>query len=143
MNDPLASKPDWRDRATLRITIRPIWLAVVVSVLGHILVLWFGLPHLRLPVDPKLPGGQEGKFDVVLAPPPRPQVPPPSPPVAEAVPPPVVKPAPKPRAAPPPVARRPPPAPPIIAMKPPSPMTTPAAPTIPAPPVTRPQDAGV
>jgi hypothetical protein len=139
MNDPLAPQPDWRDRTTLRITIRPIWLAVVLSVLGHLIVLWFGLPHLKLNLeDPKLPGGEKGKFDVVLAPPPRPHTPPPTPPAAAAEPPPAVKPVPRPRAAPPPAARRPPPPPPVMAMKPPSPATTPAPP----PPATRPSDPG-
>ncbi|MGH8619624.1 MAG: hypothetical protein ACREUW_18200, partial [Burkholderiales bacterium] len=77
MTDPFAPRPDWRDRTTVRITIRPIWLAVVVSVLGHVLVLWFGLPHLKLDLEPKLPGEREGRFDVRLAPPPRPPAPPP------------------------------------------------------------------
>jgi hypothetical protein len=142
MTDPFAPQPDWRDRTTLRITIRPIWLAVVLSVLGHLIALWFGLPHLKLNLeDPKLPGGEKGKFDVVLAPPPRPHTPPPPPPTA-AEPPPAVKPVPRPRAAPPPAARRPPPTPPVVAMKTPAPTTTPAPPPTPAPPVNRPPDMG-
>jgi len=119
------------------VTIPTIWVALALSLLIHVAVLWQWLPKLRLPSpDEAKLGEANGSLIVHLAPPPSP---PPSP--ALALPPP----APTPEARPPIAAARPRPPPPVIAFnRPPpniqSPPPTVRAATAPAP--ARPQADG-
>jgi hypothetical protein len=113
------------------VTIPTIWVAVVLSVLLHIALMWKWLPQIHLPsLDDKKGDEASGSLVVRLAPPPRP----PTPPSAASTPSgaPTLQAQPSPRresrpAAPPP----PPPSAPVIALNQPA---APAAPTAPAPP---------
>ena len=127
-------------RTTLRkpgdgVTIPTFWVAVALSVLLHLAVMWKWLPHIRLPsLDDKKPDDARGSLVVRLAPPPRP----PSPPPGTASPPPsspplITTPAPAREARP---VARPQAAPPVIALNRPAP-ELPAVPP-PAPPVAAP-----
>ncbi len=104
------------------VTIPTIWIAVALSVLLHIAVMWKYLPDLKLP-SPELDkrGDSKGAISVQLAPPPRPPSASPSAPSVEVQP----TPPPKARVAPPPPR----PSAPVLALRTPSP----AAPTAPPP----------
>ena len=120
------------------VTIPTIWVAVALSVLLHIALMWKWLPQIHLPSLEDKRDEPGGSLVVRLAPPPRP----PTPPSASSAPSgaPTLQAQPSPRresrpAAPPP----PPPAAPVIALNQPA---APAAPTSPAPPpVTAPAPA--
>ena len=115
------------------VTIPTIWVAVVLSLIIHLAVLWEWLPKLRLALPQDVELG-ERSLVVRLAPPPGP---PPSPPPAPSLPrarsspeSPPLKAAPRPRAA----------APPVIAVRPPvpaAPSLPSTAPPVPAPPPSR------
>ena len=117
------------------LAMRSIWVALVLSLLVHLFVLWEWLPRLRpLALDSLAKGDAEPALAIRLTPPPTaPAVPAPEPPRVE---PPRVEPRPPPKAPPPSVAKpRPPrviararpPAPPVITAEPP-------VPSIPVPP---------
>ena len=118
---------DWPELRTRRdgVTIPKIWVAVALSLILHLAVMWKCLPELHLPSpeESKL-GASRRSLEVQLAPPPRPpsiQIPP--------------APAPQTQPVPPRPVPRPPPAAPVLALKTPPP--TPA-PTVPVPPPPRP-----
>lgn len=105
------------------VTIPTIWLALALSLLIHVAVLWQWLPKLRLPSPDEIKLGEaNGSLLVHLAPPPGP---PPSPKR------PVQPPAPTLDARPPIVAARPRPTPPVIAFNRPPPNTQSPPPTVP------------
>jgi hypothetical protein len=114
-------KDEFRNRRD-GITVPTIWIAVALSVLLHVAVLWKWLPNLHLP-SPELDkrGEARSSISVQLAPPPRPPSAPLAAPSVEAQPTPARRPAPKPR---------PQPSAPVLALRTPPP---PAAPTVPAP----------
>ena len=120
------------------VTIPTIWVAIALSLLVHIAVMWQWLPQIRRPSPEQSELGQaRGSLVVQLAPPPRP----PSAPVPAAPPALQAQPAPAIRAVP---APRPPPPPPVIAHKtpPPTPVPTVPAPTVAAPAPLRPPADG-
>jgi hypothetical protein len=119
------------------VTIPTIWVAIALSLLIHVAVMWQWLPRIRLPSLDE-PGRSEasGQLRVRLAPPPGPPpAPPPSP--AQRTPPlPTIQAQP---------AARPPPAPPVIALNrpaPDAPAPPPAAPSVTAPTPARPPGDG-
>ena len=122
MKDALRSRRDG-------ITVPTIWIAVGLSLLVHVALLWKWLPRIRLP-SPELSerGETRGSLSVQLAPPPRPASPPPS---ASSL---AAPPAPKPPARPAPRAA---PVPPVLALRTPppdsAPTVRPPAPATPAP----------
>lgn len=123
MNDWLYLSRNRRDA----VTVPTIWIAVAISLLVHVAVLWKWLPRIRLPSPEQSERGEaRGSLVVQLVPPARP----PSAPLPSA--PPQVAPPPPPP--PPRAAVRRPPAAPVIALK--SPAGSAAPP--PAPPVTAP-----
>lgn len=118
---------DWPELRTRRdgVTIPKIWVAVALSLILHLALMWKWLPQLHLPSpeESKL-GASRRSLEVQLAPPPRPpsaQIPPSPAPQAQPIPP---RPVP-----------RPPPAAPVLALKTPPPNP---APTVPVPPPPRP-----
>ena len=120
------------------VTIPTIWVAIALSLLVHIAVMWKWLPQIdfRLPSPEDLKLGEtRGSLVVQLAPPPRPPSPEVPPPAL------LAQPAPAIRAVP---APRPPPAAPVIALKtpPPAPAPTVPAPTVAAPAPPLPPSAG-
>ncbi len=125
---------DWRDESGNRrdsVAIPTIWVALALSLLVHVAVMWQWLPRIRLPSFDELElSDARGQLRVRLAPPPSP---PPAPPPSTALrtpPSPTLK-------APPPMAARPPPAPPVIALNRPAPDISsppPAAPSVTARP---------
>jgi hypothetical protein len=128
------------------VTIPTIWVAIVLSLLLHVAVLWVWKPEILFPsAEGPDRGKASGSLQVRLAPPPSPKAaPPPSPaiqakpsPAPEAKPsPPVQAPAPAPQARPPKAPARAMPAPPVIALNktaPKAPSIAPVAPPIPAP----------
>lgn len=122
MNEDFAKRRDG-------VTIPTIWIAVAISLLLHLAIMFKWLPNLRLP-SPELDerGESKGSLVVELAPAPRP---PSAPPAAPPSPPPMTaKPVPQPK-----VRVPPPPAPskPVLAMRTPSPAPQPPAPTAPPP----------
>ena len=117
---------NWLDDSRNRrdgVTIPTIWIAVAISLLVHVALMWKWLPRIRMP-SPELSerGESQGSLVVQLAPMPRPSATPSPPAAARAEPPPPPRPQPAPR---PPAAA------PVIALK------TPAA-TAPAPPAPAP-----
>ncbi|MSP96760.1 MAG: hypothetical protein EXR29_05930 [Betaproteobacteria bacterium] len=102
---------DWLDASRKRrdgVTIPTIWVAIALSLLVHLAVMWQWLPRIRLPsLDEPERSETSGQLRVRLAPPPGP---PPAPPPASA---PRTPPSPTLQAQP---AARPPPAPPVIAL---------------------------
>ena len=133
MSDVLAI---YRDRPE-GVTIPTFWIALALSLLLHVAVMWQWLPKLHLPSPDEMKLGEaNGSLVVSLAPPPSP--PPSTPPAPE---PEVLQPVPKLEARPPIGIARPRPAPPVIAFnKPPPEIKTP--PTVPAPAPARPPPAG-
>jgi hypothetical protein len=116
MKDELGNRRDG-------VTIPTIWIAVALSVLLHVAVLWKWLPDIKLHLpSPELSerGETSGSLVVQLAPPPRPPSSPPTAPALQAQP----APAPARRAPPPPRTPAP-----VLALRTPSP----AAPAVPAP----------
>jgi hypothetical protein len=100
-----------------------IWVAVALSLLIHVAVLWQWLPRLRFPsLDELELGDARGSLVVRLAPPPGPPPAPPPSPALLAPPSPTLE-------ARPPAAARPPPTPPVIALNRPPP-------NVPSPPLT-------
>ncbi len=121
MSDWLDDVPSRRDGVTIPI----IWVALALSLLVHIAVLWKWLPHIRFPsLETPERGEGNGSLVVRLAPPP---TPPPAPPSSPALPPPPSLPSPALKTLLPKAARAR-PAPPVIALNRPTP-------TVPAPPV--------
>lgn len=131
------------------VTIPTIWVAIALSLLVHIAVLWVWRPEILFPsADGPEKGRSSGSLMVRLAPPPSP---PPAPPPAPALSPkpsaaPQARPAPSvpapkpaPQARPPKAPPRPAPAPPVLALNKPSAKTP--GPTPPAPPVAAPAPA--
>lgn len=119
---------DWpansRDRPG-GVTIPTFWVALALSLLLHVAVMWQWLPKLRLPSpDETKLGEANGSLVVRLAPPPSP------PPSLELA---VQPPAPTPAARPPIVVARPRPTPPVIAFNRPPPNMQSPPPTMPAP----------
>ncbi len=111
-------------------TVPTIWLALVLSLIVHLALMWQWLPRIRLPSPDADERGKasSGSLVVRLMPPPRaPAEPAPS---VQVQPPPAPRPPPRP-------AVRPPPPPPVIALNTPAPKATPTvpAPTPPAPAV--------
>ncbi|HXQ21099.1 MAG TPA: hypothetical protein VN812_05455 [Candidatus Acidoferrales bacterium] len=126
---------DWLDesgysRDSVRVPI--FWVALALSLLIHVAVLWHWLPHLHLQsLDEFKIGETPGSLVVQLAPLPGP---PPAPPPSLALP---AQPAPALKAQPPRAVARPRTAPPVIALKSPapaSPAPPPATVSTPAPP---------
>jgi hypothetical protein len=120
VSDWLANSRDRRDG----VTIPTFWVALALSLLIHIAVMWQWLPKLRLlsPDETKL-GEGSGSLVVHLAPPPSP---PPSAELSEQ------SPAPTRQARPPIVVARPRSTPPVIAFNRPPPNTQTPPPTVPA-----------
>ncbi len=116
-----------------------IWVAIALSLLIHVALLWQWLPRLRFPSLEELElGDARGSLVVRLAPPPGP---PPAPPPSLALP---APPSPTLEARPPAVTR-PPPAPPLIALNRPPPnipSPPPTAPSVAAPTTARPPADG-
>jgi len=109
------------------VTIPTIWVAVALSLLVHVAVLWQLLPRLRLlPLEKSDQGEASGSLVVRLAPPPG------SPPAAAPSPALQAQPSP-PIEARPPKAPRPRPAPPVIALKRPAPNIPALPPAVTAP----------
>lgn len=128
MSDWLQARRSKRDG----VTIPTIWVAVALSLLLHVAVMWKWLPQIHFPsLDDTKRDDASGSLVVRLAPPPRPPAaPPPAPPPA-----PVLQLPPSPVREARPVAR-PPPAPPVIALNrpaPEAPAVPPPTPPIPAP----------
>lgn len=128
------------------VTIPTIWVAIVLSLLLHVAVLWVWKPEILFPsAEGPDRGKSKGSLLVRLAPQPTPPpapraaaaaVPKPSPaPQARPTAPPAPKPAP--RVRPPKAPPRPAPAPPVLALNQPS-AKTPAPPAPPAPPTVKP-----
>jgi hypothetical protein len=117
------------------VTIPTIWVALALSLLIHVAVIWQWLPRIRLPsLDEPERSEPRGQLTLRLAPPP---APPPAP--ALRTPPSST------RQARPPIAARPPPAPPVIALNRPAPDIStppPAAPSVTAPTPARPPAEG-
>ena len=106
------------------VTIPTFWVALALSLLLHIAVMWHWLPKVHLPsLDESQLGEANGSLVVQLAPPPSP---PPSLELAEQ------PPAPKPEARPRVVVPRPQPTPPVIAFNRPQPNLQSPPPTVPA-----------
>ena len=136
---------DWHDASRIRrdgVTIPVIWVALALSLLIHVAVLWVLLPRLRLPsFEDAERGKASGALVVDLAPAPGPAPAAPSLPALRAQPPPTLK-APPPRAPPPrPIA-------PEVVLKSPAPDVPSRAPAPssaslppPAPPVAEPTPA--
>jgi hypothetical protein len=113
---------DFRDRRD-GVTIPTFWVALALSLLLHVAVMWQWLPKLRLPSpDETRLGEANGSLVVHLAPPPSP------PPASEMA---LEPPAPILDSRPPIVAARPPPTPPVIAFKRPPPNVQSPPPTVP------------
>ncbi|MEO7727276.1 MAG: hypothetical protein ABIS45_08490, partial [Burkholderiales bacterium] len=110
------------------VTVPTIWIAIALSLLVHLALMWHWLPRIRLPSpDADERGKAGGSLSVRLTPPPRPPAAPP--PSLQSQPPP-------PRARPARPAVRPPPAPPVIALTAPKAAPAPApAPAVPTPTV--------
>lgn len=131
------------------VTIPTIWVAIALSLLVHIAVLWVWRPEILFPsAEGPDKGKSSGSLMVRLAPQPSPPpAPPPAPtlapkpsPTPQARPAPVVPaPKPAPQARPPKAPPRPAPAPPVLALNKPGARTPTPAP--PAPPVARPAPA--
>lgn len=114
------------------VTIPTIWIAIALSVLLHIALMWKYLPQIRMP-SPELDerGQSSGSLSVQLAPPRPPPVP-----AIQARPAPPPSPPPRPS---PPKASRPVRPPPVLAMRTPPPSPAPTIPVpAPAAPVTPP-----
>ena len=142
MRDRLTDPPTRHDVVTIPI----IWVAIVLSLLVHLAVLWVWKPEILFPsAEGPDRGEATGSLQVRLAPPPAPKPAPPPPPAVQALPspptssrptpPPQARPSPAPRPAP---QARPPraPAPPVIALNKPAaktPTPGPATPPVPAP----------
>ncbi len=132
-------KDEFRNRHD-GVTIPTIWIAVLLSVLVHVAVLWKWLPQIKLHLpSPELSerGETSGSLVVQLAPPPRPPSSPPTAPALQsqpAAPARPARPAPPPRPSAPVLALRTPPSttPPVTAPAPPAPPAAPAAPPAPA-----------
>ena len=137
---------DWLDETRNRhdvVTVPIIWVAILLSLLVHVAVMWWWLPNMRLPMFDKSDQGQSS-LQVRLTPPPSP---PPAPavraqpapaPAPQAKPSPKVpvQPAPPPKAPPPKAVARAQPAPPVIALNRPTPGAPPpiqSPPSAPAP----------
>jgi hypothetical protein len=134
MSGWLGESRDTRDG----VTIPTIWVALALSLLIHVAVMWQWLPRIRLPsLDEPEHTEARGQLRVRLAPPPGP---PPALPPAMAL---RTPPSPALQARPP-IAVRPPPAPPVIALNPPAPSTLspPAVPSVTAPNPARPPADG-
>jgi len=59
------------------VTIPTIWVAVALSIILHIALMWKWLPQIHLPsLDDKKQDAPTGSLSVRLAPPPRPPTPP-------------------------------------------------------------------
>jgi hypothetical protein len=143
MHDRLSDPPSRHDV----VTIPTIWIAIALSLLVHIAVLWIWKPEILFPSDV---GPQKGKSSGSLVvrlapqpspPPARPAAPTPAPkpaptPQARPAPPPAPAPKPAPQARPPQAPPRPVPAPPVLALNKPSAKTP--APAPPAPPMAAP-----
>ncbi|MET0168068.1 MAG: hypothetical protein ABW318_24145 [Vicinamibacterales bacterium] len=140
---------DWLDAPRLRsdgVTIPLIWVAIALSLLVHIAVLWAWLPRLYFPSpeNPE-PGKAGGSLVVQLVPPAspppsRPAPPPAAKPQVQPPPMPQAQPSPPRRAPPPKTAARPLPTPPVIALNRPAPAVPsppPTSPSIAAPPPVR------
>lgn len=134
---------DWLDASRNRrdsVTIPTIWVALALSLLIHLAVVWQWLPRIRLPsLDEPERSDARGQLRVRLAPPPGP---PPAPPPSPAL---RTPPSPTLRARPPKAAPRPRPAPRILALAPPAqgvPSPPPAAPSVSAPIPARPTADG-
>jgi hypothetical protein len=139
---------DWLDDSRNRhdvVSVPTIWVAILLSLLVHVALMWWWFPNMRLPMLDKAdqsPG--QDSLQVRLTPPPsKPPAPPPAPAVrAQPAPVPETKPSPKappqpvpPRKAPPsPAMARAQPAPPVIALNRPAPAATPPAPIAPPAP---------
>jgi hypothetical protein len=126
-------KDEFRNRRD-GVTIPTIWIAVALSALLHIAVLWKWLPEIKLHLpSPDLSerGETSGSLVVRIAPPPRPPSSPPSAPALQAQPAPAApsRPAPAPRPSAPVLTRRTP-----STAAPAVPAPTPPAPVPPAPP---------
>ena len=109
------------------VTVPTIWIALALSLLVHVALMWKWLPRIRMPSPEMSERGESmGSLVVQLAPMPRPSATPtPTPPAA-----PKAEPAPPPRPQP---APRPPTAAPIIALKTPAPATAPQPAPAPSP----------
>ena len=126
MNDLRDELPGTRTNV---VSIPTIWIAVALSLIIHVAVLWEWLPRLRLPSPDELKAG-ESSLVVRLAPPPSP---PPAPAAIPALPQAQSTPAPKPR--PPAAAPRPRVAsPPVLARKAPVPDAPQPPPAVSVPP---------
>ena len=132
MSDSLDAFRNRRDG----VTIPTIWVAIALSLLIHVAVMWQWLPRIHLPsLDEPDRSDARGQLRVRLAPPPGP----PPAPVARTPPSPTLQ------ARPPMAEVRPPPAPPVIALNQPSPdipASPPVAPSATAPTSVRPPADG-
>ncbi len=131
---------DWfyesRDRRD-GVTIPTIWVALALSLLIHVAVMWQWLPRIRLPsLDEPERSEARGQLTLRLAPPPGPPPAPPPPTALRTPPSPTLK------ARPPGAAARPPPAPPVIALNRPARGIPSAAPSDTAPMPARPPADG-
>ena len=135
----LAITDEFATRRRDGVTIPTIWIAIGLSLLLHLALMWKWLPEIHLP-SPELDerGQSKGSISVELAPAPKPPSAPPSAPSIQAQPqrPAPARPAPPPRPTSPPVLalRTPAPAAPTTAVPPPSPPVAPAPPAPPARP---------
>lgn len=125
MSDWHYGSPNWRDG----VTIPTIWVAVALSLLLHVAVLWRWLPQLHL-LSPNEP--ERGQPGAVLAVQlvPQTRIPPRSPPAPPSAPPLRARPSPVSRPRPPKAAARPTPAPPVIALHRPARDTPSSAPKV-------------